>query len=164
MAVAGGEKFAGDGQRLDGGRDIATRADIAGLLTDFYARAFADPLIGPIFTDVAHLDLPAHLPIMCDFWETALLGARAYRRNAFLAHRRLSDQQPLTPAHFARWFTLWTQTVDDRHAGPVADRAKLQAHRIAHSMSRRLDPEVQRHRARASCGVDRGRVEQHASS
>ncbi len=121
-------------------QDIATREDIAALVADFYDRAFADPLIGPVFTVVARLDLPAHLPIMCDFWDTVLLGAGTYRRNAFIAHRRLAERQPLTPTHFARWLTLWTATVDDRHAGPVAERAKIQAGRIAHSMSRRLHP------------------------
>lgn len=54
-------------------RDIADRADIAGLVTAFYRRAFADDTLGPIFVDIAQMDLPAHLPVMCDFWESVLL-------------------------------------------------------------------------------------------
>lgn len=42
--------------------DIADRVDIAGLVTEFYRRAFADDLLGPAFVDVAQVDLSAHLP------------------------------------------------------------------------------------------------------
>ncbi len=37
-----------------------------------------------------------------------------------------------------RWLTLWTETVDELYQGPHAERAKLQAGRIAKSMHRRL--------------------------
>jgi predicted ArsR family transcriptional regulator len=60
--------------------DIAGRADIEALVNEFYTSAFADPLIGHIFTDVAKMDLAHHLPIMCDFWETVLFAAGLYRR------------------------------------------------------------------------------------
>lgn len=118
--------------------DLASRADVERLVVAFYETAFRDPLIGPIFTDVAHMDLAAHLPIMCDFWETVLFRSGAYRRNALQVHVALHARHPLTEGHFARWLELWTATVDDRFAGPVADRAKLQAARIAGSMERRL--------------------------
>jgi hemoglobin len=62
--------------------DLRDRADIGDLVGEFYRRAFADPLIGPIFTDVAKMDLDHHLPIICDFWETVLFNAGLYRRNA----------------------------------------------------------------------------------
>jgi truncated hemoglobin YjbI len=118
--------------------DLVDRADVEQLVVAFYETAFRDPLIGPIFTDVAHMDLAAHLPIMCDFWETVLFRSGAYRRNALQVHVALHARHPLTEAHFARWLELWTATVDDRFAGPVAERAKLQATRIAGSMERRL--------------------------
>ncbi len=54
-------------------RDIADHEDVAGLVTAFYQRAFVDDILGPIVVDVAQMDLPAHLPVMCDFWETVLL-------------------------------------------------------------------------------------------
>lgn len=118
--------------------DLVDRADVEELVVAFYETAFRDPLIGPIFTDVAQMDLAAHLPIMCDFWETVLFRSGAYRRNALQVHVALHARHPLTEAHFARWLELWTATVDDRFAGPVAERAKLQATRIAGSMERRL--------------------------
>lgn len=124
--------------RPDAGRDVADRNDIRDLVEAFYATAFTDPLIGPVFTDVAHLDLDAHLPIMCDFWETVLFKAGRYRRNALNVHLALHRRHPLGPEHFERWLTLWHRTVDERFEGPIADRAKLQAGRIAGSMQRRL--------------------------
>ena len=118
--------------------DLANRDDVEQLVVAFYERAFRDPLIGPIFTDVARMDLAAHLPVMCDFWETVLFRSGAYRRNALQVHVALHSRHPLTGAHFARWLRLWDATVDERFAGPAADRAKLQASRIAESMQRRL--------------------------
>jgi hemoglobin len=119
--------------------DLADRADVEELVGAFYDAAFADPLIGPIFTEVAKMDLARHLPIMCDFWQTVLFAAGLYRRNALQVHYVLNARHPLTAEHFGRWLELWSATVDERFAGPVADRAKLQARRIAGSMQRRLE-------------------------
>ena len=116
----------------------ADRADIARLVETFYTRAFADPVLGPIFTDIAQMDLEAHMPIMCDFWETVLFRSGAYRRNALQVHVALHARHPLTGADFGRWLELWRETLDEHFAGPAAERAKLQATRIAGSMERRL--------------------------
>lgn len=118
--------------------DLRDRSDVETLVREFYRRAFADPLLGPVFVDVAHMDLSAHLPIMCDFWETVLFRAGTYRRNAFAVHVDLHRRVALTSTHFAQWLALWTQTVDELYAGPVAERAKTQAARIAGSIHRRL--------------------------
>jgi len=119
-------------------RDIVSRDDIADLLTDFYGRAFSDDLLGPIFVDIARMDLAAHLPVMCDFWQTVLFRTGQYRRNVLAPHLQLHAKAPLTPTHFERWLQLWTATVDERHAGGKAELAKIQAIRIAGAMSSRL--------------------------
>jgi len=71
----------GEGQQQTSGRsprqavneaDIVGRDDIEALLRDFYGRAFDDALLGPVFIDIAQMNLDEHLPVMCDFWETAL--------------------------------------------------------------------------------------------
>jgi hemoglobin len=118
--------------------DITTREDIAGLVTAFYNRAFADDVLGPIFLDIAQMDLPAHLPVMCDFWETVLLRAGRYHRNALRPHLELNAKVEFTAMHFQRWLALWTATIDERHTGEKAELAKTQATRIAGSISRRL--------------------------
>jgi hemoglobin len=119
-------------------QDLADRDDVTELVSAFYRSAFADPLIGPVFTEVAKMDLDHHLPIICDFWETVLFNAGLYRRDALRIHLVLHARYPLGPDHFDRWLALWTRTVDEGFAGPVAERAKLQAARIARSMQRRL--------------------------
>jgi hemoglobin len=119
-------------------KDIRDREDIADLLRDFYGRAFRDPLLGPVFVDVARMNLDAHLPVMCDFWETVLFRAGTYRRNALHPHQRLHGRAHLTQSHFARWLALWQATVDERHTGPKAELAKVQGGRIAGAMSRRI--------------------------
>lgn len=118
--------------------DFESRDDIDVVVRDFYGRAFADPLLGPIFTDIAHMDLEAHMPVMLDFWETVLFRAGLYKRNALAVHVDLHAKAALTAEHFGRWIDLWHATVDDHFSGEVADRAKVQAARIAWSMSRRL--------------------------
>jgi hemoglobin len=75
---------------------------------------------------------------MCDFWESLLLRAGLYHRNALAPHRELNSRVELTAAHFARWLDLWTTTVDERHTGEKAELAKVQATRIAGSLTRRL--------------------------
>jgi hemoglobin len=56
------------------------------------------------------MDLPAQLPVMCDFWETVLLRASLYHRNALAPHLDLNTKIELTPVRFTRWLNLW-----DRH-------------------------------------------------
>jgi len=119
--------------------DIEDREDIAALVEAFYKRAFADPLLGPIFIDIAKMDLAAHMPIMCDFWETVLFQTGAYRRNAFMIHLHLHQMEPLTKVHFQRWEDMWHQTVDEMFTGEKAILAKLNASRIANSIHRRLE-------------------------
>ncbi|MCX4745336.1 group III truncated hemoglobin [Kitasatospora sp. NBC_01287] len=121
--------------------DIADRADLERLLRRFYLAAFADPLIGPHFTEVAGMDLEAHLPHITDFWASALLRSADYRRNAFAPHAALHERAPLTAAHYGRWVQLWSATVDGLHQGLVADRAKVQGERIALALLRRTSGE-----------------------
>jgi hemoglobin len=119
-------------------RDIEDRADCEALVRAFYARAFEDPLIGWLFTDVARLDLEAHVPQITSFWETVLLGARSYAGGAFRPHAELHMKAELRAAHFERWLVLWSETVDERFAGERAELAKSHAQRVAHAFHGRL--------------------------
>lgn len=120
-------------------RDVTSRDDIRRLVVEFYTRAFQDELLRIIFVDIAQMDLDEHLPVMCDFWGTVLLGERSYRGGAFVPHARLHEQQPLTAQHFRRWLAIWTSTVDDLFTGEVADNAKLRAERVATAFLGRLE-------------------------
>lgn len=118
--------------------DIRNRDDISALVSAFYTSAFKEEVLGPIFVDIVKMDLEAHMPIMCDFWETVLFQAGLYRRNAFQVHVDIHRLVPLTQMHFQRWLDLWNDTVDSMFAGEKANMAKMQAARIGGSIQRRL--------------------------
>jgi hemoglobin len=118
--------------------DIEDRADCERLVRAFYSRALDDPVIGFIFTDVARLDLEAHVPVIGSFWETILLGARSYGGGAFRPHAALHAKVGLREGHFARWLELWRTTVDELFAGERAELAKVHAERVARAFLGRL--------------------------
>lgn len=118
--------------------DIASREDCERLVRAFYERAFQDERLGPVFVDVAKLDLDTHVPRITSFWETVLLGARSYGGGAFVPHYELDQLTPLTPELFNQWVLLWTMTVDSLFAGPVAAEAKRRADMVAGAFSNRL--------------------------
>ena len=131
-------------------RDLQTRADIDALLREFYRRVFDDELLRHVFVDVAHMNLEQHLPAIGDFWQKVLLNTGVYSGQAMSVHRRLHQREPLTPAHFQRWLDHWIQTVDERHAGPVAAAARSHALRIADALRRNLAGDLAPYRRRAA--------------
>ncbi len=120
--------------------DIETRGDCERLVRAFYGRALTDPVIGWLFTDVARLDVEAHVPRIASFWETILLGARSYGGGAFAPHAALNARVELRAGHFERWLWLWQQTVDELFEGERAQLAKSHAVRVAGAFHARLRP------------------------
>ena len=118
--------------------DISTREDCERLVRAFYGKALEDPFIGFIFTDVAKLDLEAHVPRITSFWETVLLGARSYDGGAFRPHVEIHAKVELREGHFDRWLQLWFGTVDELFAGETANQAKIHALRVARAFLDRL--------------------------
>jgi hemoglobin len=119
--------------------DIETRDDVERLVRAFYGRALQDPIIGWIFTDIAKLDVEAHVPEIASFWETILLGAQSYRGGAFRPHAELNMKVRLRAGHFERWLVLWRETVDSLFAGERAEQAKSHATRVARAFYGRLE-------------------------
>lgn len=118
--------------------DLVDRADVEALLRRFYERAFVDEVLSDSFAELRSKGLDSHLPTMCNFWETVLFRAGLYRGSALNAHRDVHDRTALAAEHFLRWLAIWRETVDDMYRGPAAERAKVQATRIAWAMHRRL--------------------------
>jgi hemoglobin len=114
--------------------DIQTEADIQTLVDSFYAKVNADPLLAPIFNEVARVNWEHHLPQLYDFWSGLLLGTARYRGRPFPKHLPL----PIDSSHFQRWLALFSGTVDELFAGPVAELAKLRAHNIGQVFESRL--------------------------
>ena len=127
--------------------DIENRTDIDLLMQNFYERAVADDVVGYIFTDVAHLDLESHLPIIGDFWETLLFRTGDYAchgRNPLEVHRQLHLKSALEPKHFSRWLELFEHCVDDEFDGARAEFIKMRAHAIANRFQENLGLAVSR--------------------
>ena len=118
--------------------DIETRADCERLVRSFYGRALTDSVIGWLFTDIAKIDLEAHIPRITNFWETILLDAQSYGGGAFRPHLELNFKTPLKRGHFERWLYLWHETVDELFVGEHAELAKSHATRVATAFNARL--------------------------
>ncbi|MEF2278561.1 group III truncated hemoglobin [Deinococcus sp. YIM 134068] len=92
--------------------EIGGEPALRALLTDFYSRARADELIGPVFA--AHVeDWDAHLGRVTAFWVTMLGGGVAWRGNLNTVHGGLGLRSP----HLARWLTLFREAAG-AHLGP----------------------------------------------
>lgn len=109
------------------------------MVRSFYTRAFTDEVLGPIFVDVAKMDLDAHMPIMCDFWENILFQAGKYRGGMGAVHFHLHTKTPLRMMHFQRWLDYWEETVDELFVGERANIAKMHAGRVAGSFGLRFE-------------------------
>jgi len=118
--------------------DIQNRDDISTLVNVFYEKVKSDQLIGPIFSEVAKVDWPHHLPIMYDFWEMVLLGSGPYKGDPMTKHIQLSKKTTLAKEHFTQWLKLFGVTVDELFAGEKAEEAKMRANRIAELMQFRI--------------------------
>lgn len=116
--------------------DLASRADVEELLRRFYGRVFVDDVLAEPFIEL-RAGSKSHLAVMCDFWRPSC-SARGSTTAALVVHRRLHDRHPLSANHFVRWLQLWNAAIDEKYHGPVAERAAIQAARIAKAMHRRL--------------------------
>ncbi len=112
-------------------KDIHSREDITLLLRNFYQKALNDPSIGSFFTEIAQIDLEAHLPHITDFWEQQLFYTGTYKKNVLQIHQNIHSQKVIQTIHFEQWLSLFNSTVDELFKGEKADLAKTRALSIA---------------------------------
>ncbi|MCG8384912.1 MAG: group III truncated hemoglobin [Cytophagales bacterium] len=119
--------------------DIRSRRDIEVLVQAFYRKVRQHPSIGPFFNETIK-DWDEHIEKLTGFWETNLLGVRAYHGNPLKIHISVDQNfsNGLEQAHFGNWLQLWFNTVDALYAGKNALKAKENARKIAHIMFIRL--------------------------
>jgi hemoglobin len=108
-----------------------TEANIRDLVYGFYDRVRTDLLLGPIFNASLEGRWDDHLPKMCAFWASLVLGAKQYRGNVQQAHQPLEGVEP---QHFSRWLYLFLDTVESRYQPAAAVRFMEPALRIAQSL------------------------------
>jgi hemoglobin len=101
---------------------------IAAMLRDFYGRARADDLLGPVFARVP--DWEAHIGKVSDFWSSVALMTGRYHGQPMRAHFGIG----LTRAHFARWLDLFGATVAAHCSEKGAALLVARANTIARSM------------------------------
>jgi hemoglobin len=118
--------------------DLDSPERIHAFIDAFYARVLADPVLAPIFLDVAAVDLAKHLPHIRAYWEKLILGREGYRRHTMNIHRALHAKKTLEPAEFERWVALFEQAIDEGYAGARAERARAIARAIAKNMQASL--------------------------
>jgi hemoglobin len=106
----------------------------------FYDKVLKDERLAAIFLDVAKIDLPVHLAHIRQYWEKLLFGEREYQRHTMDIHRELNVKQQLEREDFQRWLGLFLSTLNARHEGDTADRAKRLAHNIANNMAVQMIP------------------------
>jgi len=108
-----------------------TEANIRELVYAFYDRVRADALLGPVFDAVLEGRWDTHLPKMCAFWGSLVLGDKRYRGNVQQAHQPLEGVEP---RHFSRWLHLFLDIVCERYEPAAAVRFMEPALRIAQSL------------------------------
>lgn len=118
--------------------DLDSKERIAQFVDAFYANMLQDELLGPVFVEVAEVDLSIHLPLIKSYWQKLLLGDSSYRRHTMNIHRALNTKRTLRSQDFERWLTLFTTSVDQQFSGPYAERAKRLANNIAANMMRAI--------------------------
>jgi len=119
--------------------DITSREDIELLVNTFYEKVKVNPVIGHIFTEVANVDWDAHLPVMYNFWTSAILGDQSYTGNPMTVHIALSKKTEMTMVHFIEWLKLFSETVDELFVGEMAKETKFRAGNIARLMLHKIE-------------------------
>ena len=118
--------------------DLDGRENIDAMVHGFYQRLLKDPVMAPVFLEVAGIDLQQHLPTICQYWYKMLLGEQDYQRHMMAKHLALDDREPLTGEHHERWLGHFMANLEGRFAGPMTDRARLIAQRVMHNLYMQL--------------------------
>ncbi|MCK8494500.1 MULTISPECIES: group III truncated hemoglobin [Spirosoma] len=120
-------------------RTLNSPEDVRFLVDSFYEKVQADPLIGPVFTDVAQVDWSKHLPKMYAFWENLILGNNTYHGHPFRPHLIINQQHTLTMDHFERWLSLFSATLTENFTGETAEQVRQRATQIALVWNNKLE-------------------------
>lgn len=110
--------------------DLCSEEEIVQLVHGFYDEVRRDEVLGPIFAQHVK-DWNAHLPVMVDFWSSALRGTARFRGSPLQKHAALPG---LSIELFQRWLRLFRQTTSALPNAALATRANDLAERIAHSL------------------------------
>ncbi len=111
--------------------DILNRNDIEALVNVFYDKV---KKCEPLCFHFTAVNWEKHLPVMYDFWENVIFSTGIYEGNPMAIHKRIHQQQPLSPMDFRQWIDLFTETVHILFEGENADLIRQRAESIASIM------------------------------
>ena len=110
--------------------DLCTEEEIVQLVYGFYDAVRGDAVLGPIFNQhVKNWD--THLPVMVDFWSSALRGTARFRGSPMPKHAALPG---LSIELFQHWLALFRETTATLPNAALAEKANDLAKRIAQSL------------------------------
>lgn len=110
--------------------DLCTEEEIIQLVYGFYDAVRRDEVLGSIFNQHVK-DWDTHLPVMVDFWSSALRGTARFRGSPMPKHAALPG---LSIELFQHWLALFRQTTATLPNTALADKANDLAKRIAQSL------------------------------
>ena len=102
---------------------------MARLVREFYTRARADALLGPIFEEKLAGHWEEHFSRLTDFWSQIGLRTGRYQGRPLPAHATLD----LAPEHFRAWLALFEATARDVLPPEAARFFAARAQRFAES-------------------------------
>lgn len=115
--------------------EALTEEHIVRLVRRFYALAFADELLGPLFR--RHIaDLEAHYAVVENFWSYSLLGTDRYKGTPYAPHAHLTVEE----AHFAHWLRAFETAARETLPAPAAGLAVRRARHMTESFKMGLLP------------------------
>ncbi len=107
-----------------------SRPEIERVVTTFYAKVRAHPVLGPVFA--AHVtDWPAHEAKIAGFWANAILHERSYGGNPLAVHRAAGN---VHPGMFEPWLALFDGVLCEELSADQARAWSALAHRIGRSL------------------------------
>ena len=107
-----------------------SETEIDRVVTTFYARVRAHPMLGAIFA--AHVtDWPAHEAKVARFWKGSILHQEGYDGSPMRAHRQAEN---VKPGMFSTWLGVFDQTLRDELPEATAQPWSALAHKIGTSL------------------------------
>jgi hemoglobin len=107
-----------------------TAAEIASVVTEFYAVVRSHPGLGPVFA--AHVsDWPTHEAKIAGFWRNAILFERGYDGNPMAVHKAAGN---VRPGMFDAWLGLFDSVLRRELRPDQAAAWSALAHRIGRGL------------------------------
>jgi hemoglobin len=110
-------------------------AAIHACVRDFYDKARADPLLGPIFA-AEITDWDTHLRVIDDFWSNVVLKTTRYAGQPYVLHVPL----PIAHEHIERWLELFEESARKALAPAQAETVLARARTMGDSFKAGLFP------------------------